>query len=187
MYKLRKTPIFVMFLILDITIFFFVHKYLPFELHDILYLLLFIGCIEFCLLVPSSTDIDSELIIKINGIHKIAYIRKNAWLKSNLIWMTIHYWIIAASFLATLIVIYITVDNLNKNSIVFYSVVSLFSSIMSYILSPMTIAKGYRLAYQEIDKAIFQYENSKDKNTEILSFALMKGEEYIKKYCYEMK
>lgn len=185
--KLKRTPIFLLFLILDIVIIFLVNKHLPFELHDILYLSLFIGCVEFCLLVPSTTGIDDELINKSDGIYKTAYIRKNVWLKSNLIWMTIHYWVIAASFLATLIVIYITVDNLNESGIVFYSVVSLFTSIMSYILSPITIAKGYKLAYQKIDKAIFLFENSSNQDKEILSSALIEGEELIKKYCYEMR
>lgn len=187
MFKIKKYLLFLMFLVIDIVMVIFLYKYFPFELYDILYLTLFIGCVQFCLLVPSTSGIDSDLTNKSEGIYKTAYIRKNAWLKSNLIWITINYWIIAASFLATLIVIYVAVNDINKNKIVFYSIVSLFASIMSYILNPLAIAKGYRLAYQEIDKAILEFENTGSTNKEFLSFALIKGEEYVKQYCYEMK
>lgn len=56
---------------------------------------------------------------------------------------------------------------------------ALFTSIMSYALNPIAIAKGYRLAYQEVDKAIFNYRKDGMKNEEVLASALVEGEKYI--------
>lgn len=86
-----------------------------------------------------------------------------------------------------MIIIYTVANEINKDRIIFYSIMSLFTSIMSYVLNPIAMAKGYRLAFQEIDRAILIYENAECKYDAILVAALIKGEEYISKYSYEMK
>lgn len=154
---------------------------------DLLYLTLFIVCPEACILISIITGIEDTVIPEIEGTHKVAYIRKSVWLKSNIIWLVVGFWIISSSFLATLIVIYLTSNEENKNRIIFHSIMSLFTSIMSYVLNPIPMAKGYRLAYQEIDKAIFEFQEKGSKNGEILVSSLAKGEEYISQYSYDIK
>lgn len=185
--KLKRILLYLLFLIFGVGIIIVSSVVFSFELQDILYLAIFISCIEVCMLNLIIIGIEDTIINKIDGIYQTAYIRKSVWLKSNIIWTVVDYWILASSFLATLIVIYIAGNDTNKNKIIFYSVMSLFTSIMSYVLNPMAMAKGYRAAYQEIDKAIFKYQHSKKKNEKILLRALIKGEEYINKYSYEMK
>lgn len=156
------------------------------KFQDMLYITLSVVCIEACILITLITGIEDIVIKSLSGIHKVAYIRKSVWLKSNIIWMVINFWMISSSFLSTIIVIYISVQDVDATRIVFYSVMSLFVSIMSYVLNPLAMARGYRKAYQEIDKAIFEYEKRKE-NIDILEKALVCGEEYIEKYSYEMK
>lgn len=156
------------------------------KFQDMLYVTLCVVCIEACVLIALITGIEDIVIKELGGIHKVAYIRKSVWLKSNIIWMVINFWMVASSFLSTIIVIYISIDNLDATRIVFYSVMSLFVSIMGYVLNPLAMARGYRKAYQEIDKAIFEFEKDKN-NTDILEKALVSGEEFIEKYSYEMK
>lgn len=117
----------------------------------------------------------------------MAYIRKSVWLKSNIVWMVVNFWMIASAFLSTLVVIYISVNNIDARKIVFYSIMSLFVSIMQYVLTPMAMARGYRKAYQSIDKAIFAYEKGGCQDIAILEEALNLGEDYIEKYSYEIK
>lgn len=156
------------------------------KFQDMLYVTLSVVCIEICILITLITGIEDIVIKSLDGIHKVAYIRKSVWLKSSIIWMVINFWMISSSFLSTIIVIYISVQNVDATRIVFYSVMSLFVSIMGYVLNPLAMARGYRKAYQEIDRAIFEYEK-KNENVEILEKALVCGEEYIEKYSYEMK
>ncbi len=185
MSKTMRVFLCVIFSILGIGIIISFARVFAFNLQDVLYLSLFVVCLEACLLISIITSIEDELISEIDGTYKTAYIRKSVWLKSYIIWMVINFWMVSASFLATLIVIYITSNDINKVKIIFYSIMSIFTSIISYVLNPMSIAKGYRLAYQEIDKAIFKYQNSGKKKDKILSTAINKGEQYINKYSFK--
>lgn len=156
------------------------------KFQDMLYITLSMVCVEACVLITLITGIEDAVIKDFNGIHKVAYIRKSVWLKSNIIWMVVNFWMISSSFLSTIIIIYISVEDVDATRIVFYSVMSLFVSIMGYVLNPLAMSRGYRKAYQEIDKAIFEYEKEL-KNVDLLKEALVCGEEYIEKYSFEMK
>lgn len=187
MSKTKRRKVVLIFLILGIVLIILSSKILGLVIQDVIYFNMTIICIELCIIIPIVISIDDEKIYKINGIYKTSYIKSDCWLKCNIIWLIVNFWIIGSSFLANLIIIYTVVNEINKNRIVFYSIMSLFTSIMSYVLNPIAMAKGYRLAFQEIDKAILIYENGKCENDDILVVALIKGEEYISKYSYEMK
>lgn len=154
---------------------------------DVLYMTLTVVCIETCVIIAMITGIEDLKIKEVSGIYKVAYIRKSVWLKSNIVWMVVNFWMISSAFLSTLIVIYISVNNIDARKIVFYSIMSLFTSIMQYVLTPMAMARGYRKAYQIIDKAILSYEKNGCKDIEILEDALNLGEGYIEKYSYKIK
>lgn len=160
------------------------YEMLKLQFQDVLFLGLLVICIETCVIISIVTSYENiQTINGGNDLIQTAYIRKSIWLKSYIIWLVVHYWMAASSILATSITIYITSgEEINKNKIIFYSIISLFVSIMSYVLNPKRISSGYRNAYQEIDTALLKFDNS---DFEMLSEALIKGEEHIKTYSFD--
>lgn len=106
-------------------------------------------------------------------IHKDARYRRTVWIKSSITWLAIHYFIVLATFLSTSIVIYVSVIEEEKGKVLFYSIVSFFSSIITYIVNPYKASSAYRKAYMIIDCALLKDENIQE--------ALEKGESIISK------
>ncbi len=160
------------------------------QVYDMFYIFLFVVCLEVCLLMSiyiGTKEIDKE---KDKGIIGRGYSLKNVWLRSAIIWMLVAYWMISSSLLSTMIVIYISSDkdnNIDTNRIIFYSIASLFVSVMYYSLNPMSISRGYRKAFHDINRAILMTENQNDEREKLLTDSIVRGEEYIEKYSYEIK
>lgn len=98
-----------------------------------------------------------------------AYRKRDIWLNAAIAWQIFYYWLIGSSFLATLNVIYIslydsiTVTPTNQlRRIVFYSVVSILFTLLNTYISPGSIYKGYRSAYEQIDEALIRSCHTKD-------------------------
>ena len=92
-------------------------------------------------------------------IEKAILKRRNIWLKSSIIWLSLYYWVVLNSILTTLFVIYISCyEDMTKDEmrvrIFFYSSVSLFLAICPYIVNMMDVSKAYRKAYCLLDDAI---------------------------------
>lgn len=159
-----------------------------FQVCDILYFLLHIVCVVTCFVVSFVTNV-LEVNTKSNVIiYKKAMIRKGVWLKSYIVWLVIHYWLITASLLGTINVIYVTIDSVDQIRIVLYSILSLFITSASYAISPVTMAEGYRIAYCKLDSAILCYEKANDNNgIDKLIEAMELGEEIITSYSFYRK
>lgn len=160
-----------------------------FQLFDVFYLMLFIVCLDVCLLMSLFIGNKEKEKESIDGVIGQSFYLKSIWLVSTIVWMLVGFWMISSSLLSTLIVIYISSDvsnGVDTNRIIFYSIASLFVSVMNYALAPMAMSKGYRKAYQEINTAILKYECI-EKDKKVLAEAIIKGEEYIEKYSFEIK
>lgn len=160
-----------------------------FQLFDVFYLLLFVVCLDVCLLMSLFIGTREKEKESIAGVVGQAFYLKSIWLVSTIVWMLVGFWMISSSLLSTLIVIYISSDisnGVDTNRIIFYSIASLFVSVMYYALAPMAMSRGYRKAYQEINTAILKYECI-EKDGKALAEAIIKGEECIEKYSFEVK
>lgn len=145
------------------TIFVFIICCFKWQPCDILYLLFNLICIEICLVISFVTNVLEVENQNDVVIYKKALIRKSVWLKSYIIWLVVHYWLIGAALMATINVIYIGIDSMEQKHIIMYSILSLFLTCVGYAVSPLVMATGYRKAYCCLDKAIVVYEQNKIK------------------------
>lgn len=107
-------------------------------------------------------------------------IKRNAFLRSSIVWLAIYYWLHLGSILATITVIYLSVYNsANTKRIFVYSVISLFFIFAELVLQPKTVSLGYRKAYILIDTALNTY-NDGDEETKRMADKLKECEEIIK-------
>lgn len=90
---------------------------------------------------------------------KDAYYRRQIWIRASITWLAVHYFIVLSTFLSTSIVIYVSTVNEGKEKIIFYSIVSFFSSIATYIINPYKTSLAYRKAYMLIDFALLNNGN----------------------------
>lgn len=161
-----------------------------FKLYDIFYILLFVVCLEVCLLMSLYIGFTERNRRKGDALLETAYCLKAVWLKSTIIWTLVNYWMVSSSLLATVIVIYISSESdnmIDTSRIIFYSIASLFLSVMNYALTPMAMARGYRKAFLEINKAILEYRSQSSKSEQMLADKISEGEEIIDMYTFEMK
>jgi hypothetical protein len=105
-----------------------------------------------------------------DAILKDAYYRRKIWIRSSITWLAVHYFIVLSTFLSTSIVIYVSMIDEGKGKILFYSIISFFSSIITYIVNPYKTSLAYREAYMLIDFALLNNENIQEaiKNGETL-------------------
>lgn len=84
--------------------------------------------------------------------------KRNIFLWVSIIWRSVDYLLSTASFLATIIVIYITAFMGGDSKHIFiYSVISLLLLIINLTIQPRELAHGYRKAYIRIDCALNRY------------------------------
>lgn len=102
-----------------------------------------------------------------------AHYRRTIWLRASITWLAVHYFIVLSTFLSTSIVIYASMMDAGKTKILFYSIISFFSSIITYIVNPYKTSMAYRKAYMLIDFALLKNANIQE--------ALEKGESLIYK------
>ena len=114
----------------------------------------------------NNNDIDDAIL-------KDAYYRRKIWIRSSITWLAVHYFIVLSTFLSTSIVIYVSMVDERKGKILFYSIVSFFSSIITYIVNPYKTSLAYRESYMLIDFALLNNENIQE--------SIKKGEKIIYK------
>ena len=114
----------------------------------------------------NNNDIDDAIL-------KDAYYRRKIWIRSSITWLAVHYFIVLSTFLSTSIVIYVSMVDERKGKILFYSIVSFFSSIITYIVNPYKTSLAYREAYILIDFALLNNDNIQE--------SIKKGEKIIYK------
>ena len=153
------------------------------ESYDKLYLIAIFLCIVICVSFALFTHL--YYIASVDSKEYEEACRKRiVWLNSAIAWMIVHYWLIGASCLATLIVVYITVGNeINSTRVVFYSIMSLITSFLDMIIMPLSMSKGYRKAYEKIDAELVEMEYT----NENLKKARLRGERFITKYTYDKR
>ena len=127
---------------------------------------LWVNCISGKIFINAKNNIDDTIL-------KDAYYRRKIWLRSSITWLAIHYFIVLSTFLSTSIVIYVSMVDAGKGKILFYSIVSFFSSIITYIVNPYKTSLAYREAYMLIDFALLNNENIQE--------AIKNGEKLIHK------
>lgn len=88
-------------------------------------------------------------------------VKRNAYLRSSIIWMSMYYWLYLVSILSTIIVIYLSSLRMLYGKIFFYSVVSLFFIFAELVLQPKKISYGYRKAFMIIDKELNMCKSEK--------------------------
>lgn len=122
-----------------------------------------VNCISGKNFIKTNNSIDDAIL-------KDAYYRRKIWLRSSITWLAIHYFIVLSTFLSTSIVIYVGMVDEGKGKILFYSIVSFFSSIITYIVNPHKTSFAYREAYMLIDFALLNNENIQEsiKNGEMI-------------------
>lgn len=156
------------------------------EMSDLIYATFHIVCIESCIVIAFVTNVlDVEKENK-SILYQKALTRKSVWLKSEIAWLVVYYWLIGSSLLATIIVIYIGIDTMEQRRIVLYSIFSLFFCCAGYVVNAMTASRGYRKAYCLIDAAILKYEQDGN-NEKILGDAMIEGEKFITEYTFKKR
>ena len=102
---------------------------------------------------------------------------RNNWIGSNIAFLFFHYWCILFSILATIIVLYLSCFEQSNNDvkarIMIYSALSLFTSILPYVVKMEKISKKYRMAYVTLLKEILGNDS--------ISKAIISGEKEINK------
>ncbi len=114
-------------------------------------------------------------------VHTFYIKKKNAFLRSSIIWLSVYYWFYLCSVLGTVLIVYI--DRFHEeddNHIFVYSVLSLFFLMSELIINPRKVANGYRKAYMKMDYALNSTRNNDDVSDD-LAKVLHKCEMIIKK------
>lgn len=127
---------------------------------------LFVNCASGKNFPKANNNIDDTIL-------KDAYYRRKVWIRSSITWLAVHYFIVLSAFLSTSIVIYVSMVDEGKGKILFYSIISFFSSIITYIINPYKTSLAYREAYMLIDFALLNNENVQE--------SIKKGEKLIYK------
>lgn len=117
----------------------------------------------------------------IPSAHAFYIKKKNAFLRSSIIWLSVYYWLYLCSVLGTVLIVYI--DRFHEeddNHIFVYSVLSLFFLMSELIINPRKVANGYRKAYMKMDLALNTKRNTDDISDD-LAKELHKCEKTIRK------
>ena len=121
-------------------------------------------------------------------VYKSYYERKVSWIKLNITWLVIHYWLISLSFFAPSFLSIISAYEkvIDPYKIVIYSLISIFGTLLNLLMRPDKQAYGYRIAFGLLDKKLFEVVNlPEDEEAEqILRKALETGEKYITHATY---
>ncbi len=102
-----------------------------------------------------------------------ARFRREIWLSASITWLAVYYFIVLSTFLSTSIVIYVSVMENNSGKVIFYSIISFFASVITYVINPQKISVAYRNAYMLIDSALVKNSGVQD--------AIIEGERVIAK------
>ncbi len=90
--------------------------------------------------------------------NKSIVLKRNMLLKSSIVWLSIYYWIVLTSILATIYVIYITSFTSNAGlmqvKVFVYSCFSLFASVSLFVIDPKRNSEKYRAAFMVLDKCL---------------------------------
>ena len=113
-----------------------------------------------------------------------------SWLRSQLVFQIVDYYLVALSFISMVIIIYTSNEpNANGMRIIFYAILSFVFSVINIIFKPQKIASGYRKAFKELNNAIMEYEYTnryiediKNQTYGKLVDAVLKGEMIIAQY-----
>ena len=83
--------------------------------------------------------------------------KRNMFLKSSIVWYVTYYSMTLSSLLSTIIVIYLCdFSSPDMERTFFYSVISLFATIINFVLSPKEKAVVNRQCFNLLDRAIAQ-------------------------------
>lgn len=105
-----------------------------------------------------------------NELVSLAVKKRNVYLRSSIIWLSIFYWLTLSSILSTIIVIYLCAYEKDDSIRIFlYSVLSLFSIIIDFVLSPRVNSIGYRKAFRYIDNILLKTISVDTDSNEIIN------------------
>ena len=99
------------------------------------------------------SDVQLEFCIK----------KRNNFVKLSTIWYIVYYSLTLGSILATVIVIYLcNISEPDLKHVFVYSVISLFATIVNFVLNPREVAATFRKCFNKLDRAISSssHENS---------------------------
>lgn len=162
---------------------------------DKLVALSILGCSYVCSIFLISGIVIENINTYLPGQEKQffeSYKKKTIWLNSFITWLTIHYWAVGCSYLSSLIVIYVYVDDKMINNpddvarrVILYSILAIILSVLDLLIQPFNHAKGYRKAYEMVDKGII--ESVQNNDIKILINARINAEAVIGKYVFKYK
>lgn len=114
---------------------------------------------------------------------------RKSWLHNQNIWIAVEYFLVGLAYLSTVIVIYMTVDNLIHGDLLkvktaFYTIINLLASAFRDYLMPRKKSLGARKAYLLLNRAIINYENGNGTLEELLN-AFDQGEQFMTESTYE--
>ena len=102
--------------------------------------------------------------------------KRNLYLRTSIIWQTVYYLVTLVSLLTSIIVIYLcTFKEAEELRIFIYSVISLFATVVDFVMKPKDVAVGHRKSFNLLDREIATQQN---KNT-TLTETVYKCEEII--------
>jgi len=113
--------------------------------------------------------------------------RKVAWYKLAGFLNLTYYWLICVNFFvpAFIMVIMINDSNIEVLRIVLYSLVSIFGTLLGFILRPDKQAYGYRVAFEALDRKLYEVEDIDEAiGKKELRETLEKCEKYITHAVY---
>ena len=115
-------------------------------------------------------------------VYKSYYERKVLWIKLYVTWVVLHYWLVGLSFFAPAFLSIISAyeEGAEPFKIAIYSLISIFGTLLNFLMRPDKQAYGYRIAFELLDNKLFEVVDLlEDKAEPILRMAMETGEKYI--------
>ena len=110
------------------------------------------------------------------------YERKVSWVQLYITWLVMYYWLVGLSFFAPAFLSIISAyeEGGEPFKVAIYSLVSILGTLLSLLTRPDKQAHGYRIAFELLDKRLYEVVNlSKEEAETILRTAMETGEKYI--------
>lgn len=95
-----------------------------------------------------------------NGLHPY-WMRSDGWMVALLWWSFFSYYVTGMSFLASMLVLYISSKNIGgQDEYIIYSIVAATFTIINFAVKPNKRSIAYRRAWARLDNEIFSFTNN---------------------------
>ena len=109
---------------------------------------------------------------------------REIWKISNIIWLSIYFFLNILMILLPILVIYATQNGNSDKTIIVYSIISICGTCSSWLIRPKEQAHGYRVAFESLNSALNHFLAGEKEWQDVLK-AIDEGEVKINKTTYD--